>query len=102
MKVIFADRLMSLTRHLGHFHPIDVHSMVELPHFYGQGLELHWAQYRIQALICHLGSSHSGHFRAVLRHDDQWLLCQDHELRHHSTPQMVRGEIRTLLATASY
>ena len=71
MKVIFADRLMSLTRHLGHFHPIDVHSMVELPHFYGQGLELHWAQYRIQALICHLGSSHTGHFPAVLRHDDQ-------------------------------
>ena len=79
IKCIFADRLMSLTRHLGHFHPIDMHSMVELPHFYGPGLDLHWSPYRVQAVICHLGSSLSGHFRAVLRYDEHW---QDLK-RHH-------------------
>ena len=85
IKCIFADRLMSLTRHLGHFHPIDTHSMVELPHFYGPGLDLHWSPYRIQAVICHLGSSLSGHFRAVLRYDEHWLLCQDNE-----TPRLTK------------
>lgn len=84
IKCISADRLMSLTRCLGHFQPIDVFSMVELPHFYGSGVDLHWSPYRVQAVICHLGSSRSGHFRAALRFDARWLLCQDNE-----TPQVV-------------
>ena len=42
-------------------------------------MDLQWSAFRIQSIVCHTGSSISGHFQAILRSDDGWYVCQDHE-----------------------
>ena len=80
IKCVFADRLMTPTRHLGHFQPIEVNQLTELPHFYDDGLDLQCSLYRIQAIVCHTGSSLAGRFRAVLKGSEGWYICQDNEV----------------------
>ncbi|CAK9056136.1 unnamed protein product [Durusdinium trenchii] len=70
---------MQPTRYLGHFQCLDILSTTELPFFYDDGVDLQWSAFRIQSIVCHTGSSISGHFRAVLRCTEGWYICQDNE-----------------------
>ena len=79
LKCVFIDRLMQPTRYLGHFQCLDILSTTELPFFYDDGVDLQWSAFRIQSIVCHTGSSISGHFRAVLRCTEGWYICQDNE-----------------------
>jgi len=43
-----------------------------------QNLQLAWDQYIVTSAIIHLGRhTHSGHYRALLRVNDQWMYTDD-------------------------
>ena len=78
-KVFFLDRLIDCARLLGHFHHVDFLVPFHLPFFVNDGLDLNWEEHVTVAAVAHLGDSHRGHFRALLREPatgELWI-CDD-------------------------
>ncbi|CAE7619848.1 unnamed protein product, partial [Symbiodinium sp. KB8] len=57
--------------------PVTLGELVRVP-FFGHGLEVQWRCYLVKAVIEHHGESvQAGHYRAVLRVNQRWMLTDD-------------------------
>ena len=58
---------------------VDVSSELSVPVHRGDDIE--WAPYELKAVICHDGTTGSGHYYTYVRHSEKWYRCSDTNVR---------------------
>ena len=57
--------------------------VIRIPIFSGQALGIRWEEFKVAALVHHIGHTpHQGHYRACVLHNQQWFHADDSAVPH--------------------
>ena len=78
-----ALQIPRFTQHRKNEQPPQLPSIIRIPIFTGQDLGISWEEYKVVALVHHIGpSTHQGHYRTCVLKDQQWFHADDIAVPH--------------------
>ena len=98
-----ALQIPRFTQHRKNEQPLQLPATIRLPIFTGQDLGISWAEYKVVALVHHLGPSpHQEHYRTCVLKDQQWYHADDSAVPHlvESINQAIQSGIYLLFLTS--